>query len=92
MSESEHPARIAPGHNVTVDDIRALAAAATPHFSLQVRNRIGKLIRELPEDHPARVEGERVIAQLQKLAVVGEVRGEGEEPLPPLPSLAIDPS
>jgi hypothetical protein len=92
MSESEHPTRTAPGHNVTVDDIRALAAAATPHFSLQVRNRIGKLIRELPEDDPARLEGERAIAQLQKLAVVGEVRGEGEEPLPPLPSLAIDPS
>jgi hypothetical protein len=92
MSESEHPARTAPGHNVTLDDIRALAAAATPHFSLQVRNRIGKLIRELPEDDPARLEGERAIAQLQKLAVAGEVRGEGEEPLPPLPSLAIDPS
>ena len=90
MSEAEHPARTAPGHDVTVDDVRALHAAATPHFALQVRNRIAKLIRELPADHPARVEGERAIAQLQSIAVVGEVRGEGEEPLPPLPSLALD--
>jgi hypothetical protein len=90
MSEAEHPARRAPGREVTVDDIRALVAAATPHFSLQVRNRIAKLIRDLPPDHPARVEGERAIAKLQQIAVTGEVRGEGEESLPPLPSLALD--
>ena len=90
MSEFEHPARTAPGHEVTVDDIRALVAAATPHFALQVRNRVVKLTRGLPPDHPARVEGEAAIAKLQKIAVVGEVRGEGEEPLPPLPSLALE--
>jgi hypothetical protein len=90
MSEAEHPARTAPGHGVTTDDIRALVAAATPHFSLQVRNRIAKLIRGLPPEHPARAEGERAIEQLQSIAVVGEVRGEGEEPLPPLPSLVLE--
>ena len=91
MSEAEHPARLTPGRDVAVDDIRALVAAATPHFALQVRNRIAKLVRELPADHPARLEGERAIAHLQGIAVTGEVRGEGEEPLPPLPSLAVEP-
>ena len=90
MSESEHPARVTPGREATVDDIRALVAAATPHFSLQVRNRIAKLIRDLAPDHPARVEGERAIAQLEGIAVTGEVRGEGEEPLPALPSLTLE--
>ena len=90
MSEAEHPARTAPGHDVTVDDIRALVAAATPHFALQVRNRIANLIRDLPPEHPARVEGDRAILQLESIAVVGEVRGEGEEPLPPLPSLVLE--
>ena len=28
--------------------------ASTPHFALQLRNRIAKLVRGLPEDHPAR--------------------------------------
>ena len=90
MSEAEHPARTLPAHDVTVDDIRALVAAATPHFALQVRNRVAKLIRGLPPDHPARGEGERAIAKLQQIAVTGEVRGEGEEQLPPLPSLALE--
>lgn len=90
MSEAEHPARTAPGREITVDDIRALVAAATPHFALQVRNRVASLTRELPADHPVRIEGERAIDQLELIARVGEVRGEGEEPLPPLPSLALE--
>jgi hypothetical protein len=90
MSEAEHPARVLPGREVTLDDIRALVAAATPHFALQVRNRVKKLIRDLPADHPARAEGERAMATLERIAVTGEVRGEGEEPLPPLPSLSAD--
>jgi hypothetical protein len=89
MSEAEHPERVTPGHQVTVEEIRALTGASTPHFALQLRNRIAKLIRGLPDDHPARVEGEREIARLEALGVEGEVRGEG--PLDgerPLPSLA----
>ena len=63
--------------------------ASTPHFALQIRNRIARLISGLPEDHPARIEGEREIARLTELGYTGEVRGhEGEEGLPPLPSLS----
>jgi hypothetical protein len=92
VSEAEHPARRRPGHEVTVEEVRQLMGASTPHFALQLRNRIAALIRALPPDHPARVEGEREIARLDRLAVTGEVRDElGEETLPPLPSLAAEP-
>jgi hypothetical protein len=76
MSESENPARLAPGHEVTVEDIRALAGPSTPHFALQVRNRVRRLIEPLPADHPARLEGERAIARLEELAKhSGDPRG-----------------
>jgi hypothetical protein len=92
VSEAEHPDRLRPGRQVTVDDVRQLMGASTPHFALQLRERIRKLIRDLPLDHPARVEGEREIARLDKLAFAGEVRGHGaEEELDPLPSLTGQP-
>src|SRR3954468_7271199 len=91
MSESEHPIRRRPDHEVTLDDVRQLMGASTPHFALQIRNRIARLIAGLPADHPARVEGEREIARLTRLGYTGEVRGvEGEEGLPPLASLGGD--
>jgi hypothetical protein len=78
MSESENPARLDPAHRVGVEDIRALAGAATPHFALQVRNRIRRLIEPLPEDDRARREGERQIAWLEELAKYsGDPRGIG---------------
>ena len=86
MSEAEHPSRR--GREVTVDDVRQLMGASTPHFALQIRNRIAKLVRELPEGHPARIEGEREIARLNELGFTGEVRGTPhEEGIEPLPSL-----
>ncbi len=89
MSEAEHPVRqhAAAEHHVTVEDVRQLMGASTPHFALQLRNRIARLIRGLPADHPARIEGEREIARLTQLGVSGEVRGtQAEEGLRPLPS------
>lgn len=68
MSEAERPDRLAPGRPVTVEDIRALAGPATPHFALQIRNRIQRLIEVLSPDDPARQEGERQIARLEALA------------------------
>ena len=93
MSEAEHPIRRSPDHEVTLDDVRQLMGASTPHFALQIRNRIARLIAGLPAGHPARVEGEREIARLTRLGYTGEVRGvEGEEGLPPLPSLSAAPT
>jgi hypothetical protein len=88
MSQAEHPDRLREGREVTVDDVRQLMGASTPHFALQLRERIRTLIRGLPADHPARIEGEREIARLNRIAVAGEIRGHGPEPgLDPLPSL-----
>lgn len=75
MSEAEKPDRLR-GGEITVADIRSLAGPATPHFSLQIRNRIQKLIRNLPADHPARKEGEQQIVRLTELSAhSGEPRG-----------------
>jgi hypothetical protein len=89
MSQAEHPERLRPERQVTVEDVRQLMGASTPHFALQLRNRIARLVRGLPDDHPARIEGEREIARLTALGYSGEVRGhEGEEGLPTLPSVS----
>ena len=91
MSEAEHPIRRSADHSVTLDDVRQLMGASTPHFALQIRNRIARLIAGLPPGDPARVEGEREIARLQKLGFAGEFRGHRhEDGLVPLPSLADD--
>jgi hypothetical protein len=85
VSEFEMPNRA--GREVTVEDVRQLMGASTPHFALQIRNRIKTLIAALPPEHPARILGEREIARLDRLAVDGEERGEPED-LPKMPSLA----
>lgn len=88
MSQAEDPRRLRADNEVTLEDVRQLMGASTPHFALQLRNRIAKLIAPLAPDHPARIEGEREIARLQKLGVNGETRGggaaAGERPLPSL--------
>jgi hypothetical protein len=88
VSEAEHPQHLEPDREVTVEDVRQLMGASTPHFALQLRNRIAKLIRRLPPDHPARIEGEREIERLIRLGYEGETRGEpAPDDLDPLPSL-----
>jgi hypothetical protein len=88
VSEAEHPDRLREGREVTVDDVRQLMGASTPHFALQLRERIRALIKGLAHDHPARIEGEREIARLDQLAFDGEIRGHPAEPgLEPLPSV-----
>jgi hypothetical protein len=84
VSEYELPSRA--GREPTVEDVRQLMGASTPHFALQIRNRIRTLIGALPAGHPARTLGEREIARLDELARDGEERSEVLD-LPKMPSL-----
>ncbi|MFL5865693.1 MAG: hypothetical protein ACJ766_01180 [Thermoleophilaceae bacterium] len=84
MSEYEQPDRLS--REPTLEDVRQLMGASTPHFALQIRNRIRTLIQDLPTEHPARVEGEREIARLDELAYGSERRGPIQEHEHGLPS------
>ena len=76
MSEYERPDRSR--REPTVEDVHQLMGASTPHFALQIRNRIRRLIERLPADDPVRIEGEREIERLTELARhSGEPRGIG---------------
>ena len=78
MSEAERPDLVSGVREITVEDVRSLAGPATPHFALQIRNRIRRLIEPLPPDHPARIEGERQAQRLTELAQhSGDPRGPG---------------
>ena len=84
MSEYERPDRSV--REPTVEDVRQLMGASTPHFALQLRNRIRALVADLEPDHPARVEGEREIARLDQIALGSERRGPIQEREQGLPS------
>ncbi len=90
MSEYEQPGRMT--REPTVEDVHQLMGASTPHFALQIRNRIRTLISGLPEGHPARTLGEREIARLEVLAEGSERRGNPGDGEPPMPSLADRPA
>lgn len=75
MSEYEKP-----GRKPTIEDLKQLMGPSTPHFSLQIRNRIRHLIAGLPADDPVRTAGEREIARLERIAFEGEHRGHPGEP------------
>jgi hypothetical protein len=80
LSERERPDLLR-GKPVTIEDIRALASPATPHFALQIRNRIQRLIEPLDPTDPVRVHGEAEIERLNDLAQhSGEPRGIGPMP------------
>lgn len=85
MSEYEQPGRLT--REPTLEDVRQLMGASTPHFAPHLRNRIRALIAALPADHPARLEGEREIRRLDVLAAGAEARGEQGQGEPGLPSL-----
>jgi len=85
VSEFEQPGRM--GREPTVEDVRQLMGASTPHFATQLRNRIGSLIAGLAPEHPARVLGEREIARLDDVALGAERRGTAGQGEPAMPSL-----
>jgi hypothetical protein len=85
VSEYEKPGRLE--REPTVEDVRQLTGASTPHFALHLRERIRTLIGDLPSDHPARIDGEREIARLNEVALGAERRGDEGLDEPSMPSL-----
>jgi hypothetical protein len=90
VSGAERPDRVDPGHRVTIEDIRELVGGATPHFALQIRDRVARLIQDLPPGDPARIEGARAIERLERLAAEGQGTGHVQEHEQPLPSLQLE--
>lgn len=79
-------------HNYPVPDAHELTqmvGAATPHFALQIRDRVAMYAATFPSDHPRQAELKAHIARLEALAVGGEAGAEGQAELPARPSLAI---
>ena len=79
MAQAEQPERLRPERQVTVDDVRQLMGASTPHFALQLRERLRRLVAGLEPTDPARLAAEHEIARLEAIAFTGEVRGEPEQ-------------
>ncbi len=78
----------------TVEDVHQLMGASTPHFALQIRNRIRDADRRACRTtiRPAWL-GEREIARLERLAEGSERRGDaGPGRAPTMPSLADRPA
>ncbi len=70
-------------------ELAQMVGAATPHFALQIRDRVAALARSLTQDHPRQAELTAHIARLELLALGGEAGRAGQAELPARPSLAI---
>ena len=69
----------------TTQDIDALIGPSTPHFAYQVRERVERLIADLPADHPVRAYAEQRLGVLDALGH-GTSRAEGGDPSAPQPA------
>jgi hypothetical protein len=69
------------------DELARLIGAATPHFALQIRDRVAKLAAALPPDHPRQPALREHIARLERLAFHGETAMPEQRDLPARPSL-----
>ena len=69
------------------EELARLVGSATPHFALQIRDRVAALAAALPPDHPRRADLERQVARLEGLAFEGEGAGASAPDLPARPSL-----
>ncbi len=71
------------------DELARLVGAATPHFALQIRDRVLAYRDALPEGHPRRADLDAQAVRLVRLAVDG-AGGPGEvADLPARPSLVL---
>jgi len=70
------------------DELAMLVGAATPHFALQIHDRVASYARSLPASHPRQPELKRQLERLRQLASHGEHGGQTNPDLPPRASLA----
>ncbi|HJZ61126.1 MAG TPA: hypothetical protein VKD47_03105 [Miltoncostaeaceae bacterium] len=82
MSVAEHQYPIP-----TEDDLKQMVGAATPHFALQIRDRVRDYAASLPADHARQAEMAAHVEYLERLAYTGEHADEARPDLPPRPSL-----
>jgi hypothetical protein len=66
----------------TIEDVDVLLGAATPHFAFQIRQRVLRLIADMPSDHPVKVYANERLAQLDKLGYTTS-KAEGGDPSAP---------
>ena len=66
----------------TLEDVDVLLGAATPHFAFQIRQRVVRLVADLPSDHPVKVYASERIAQLDQLGHTTS-KAEGGDPSAP---------
>ena len=71
------------------DELARLVGAATPHFALQIRDRVRAYRAALPEGHSRIPEMDAQIARLERLAIDGAGGPTDEADLPPRPSLEL---
>jgi hypothetical protein len=66
----------------TLEDIDVLLGAATPHFAYQIRQRVARLVADLPSDHPVKVYASEGLAKLDQLGHTTS-KAEGGDPSAP---------
>lgn len=69
------------------DELAHLVGAATPHFALQIRERVAAYAESLPEGHPRLPALHDQMVRLDRLAVEGATGPAGDADLPGRPSL-----
>jgi hypothetical protein len=66
----------------TLEDVDVLLGAATPHFAFQIRQRVERLVADLPSDHAVKVYAAARLAQLDQLGH-STSKAEGGDPSAP---------
>lgn len=71
-------------------ELQQMVGAATPHFALQIRERVGSYLAQLGEDDPRRGALVAHMEHLEALASGGETGHAGQAELPSRPSLVME--
>jgi hypothetical protein len=66
----------------TFDDVDTLIGPATPHFAYQIRQRVERLIAELPAEHPVRTYAAERLGLLDELGYTTS-KADGGDPSAP---------